>query len=149
MFELKIERVIDAPVATVWQAWTHHYAEWFVPRPWTLEVIENDVRTGGRSASVMRGPDGKENASEGVYLEVIPQQRIVSTDALKAGWIPAEPFLVRIDEFAEHEGQTRYTARARHWSAEARDQHAAMGFEPGWNAATDQLEEVVARLKRG
>ena len=149
MFELKIERVIDAPVATVWQAWTLHYAEWFVPRPWTLEVIENDLRTGGRSALVMRGPDGEQNSSEGVYLEVIPQQRIVSTDALTAGWIPAAPFLVRIDEFAEHAGQTRYIARARHWTAEARDQHAAMGFEPGWNAATDQLEEVVARLKRG
>lgn len=149
MFELKIERVIDAPVATVWQAWTRHYAEWFVPRPWTLEVIENDLRTGGRSALVMLGPDGEQNSSEGVYLEVVPQQQIVSTDALTAGWIPAAPFLVRIDEFADEAGQTRYTARARHWSAEARDQHAALGFEPGWNAATDQLEEVVARLKRG
>lgn len=149
MFELMIERVIDAPVATVWQAWTQHYAEWFVPRPWTLEVVENDLRTGGRSALVMRGPDGEENLSEGIYLEVVPQQRIVSTDALTAGWIPAEPFLVRIDEFADAAGRTRYTARARHWSAEARDQHAAMGFEAGWNAATDQLEEVIARLKRG
>lgn len=149
MFELMIERVIDAPVATVWQAWTQHYAEWFVPRPWTLEVVENDLRTGGRSALVMRGPDGEENLLEGIYLEVVPQQRIVSTDALTAGWIPAEPFLVRIDEFADAAGRTRYTARARHWSAETRDRHAAMGFEAGWNAATDQLEEVIARLKRG
>jgi len=149
MFELMIERVIDAPVATVWQAWTAHYAEWFVPRPWSLQVIENDLRTGGRSALVMRGPDGEEMPSEGIYLEVVTQQRIVSTDALRSGWIPTAPFLVRIDEFAEEAGRTRYTARARHWTADARDQHAAMGFETGWNAATDQLETVIARLMRG
>lgn len=147
MYELKIERLIDAPVAVVWEAWTAHYAEWFAPRPWTVEVIENDLRPGGRCAMVMRGPDGEEMPSDGVYLEVTPQRRIVSTDAFLPGWIPAGPFMVRIDAFADEGGQTRYTAIARHWTQEARDQHADMGFETGWNAATDQLEEVVARLR--
>jgi uncharacterized protein YndB with AHSA1/START domain len=146
MYELKIERLIDAPVATVWTAWTAHFAEWFVPRPWSVEVIEQDLRAGGRSAMVMRGPEGEEQPSEGVYLEVVPQRRIVSTDAFLPGWVPAGPFMVRIDEFADENGQTRYTATARHWTPEARDQHAEMGFEAGWNAATDQLEEVVARI---
>ncbi|WBH15602.1 SRPBCC family protein [Sphingomonas radiodurans] len=144
--ELRIERLIDAPVATVWQAWTEHFAEWFVPRPWTVEVVEQDLRTGGRSAMVMRGPEGESNPSEGVFLEVVPGRRIVSTDAFRADWEPQEPFMVRIDEFADAEGKTRYTAIARHWTVEARDQHAAMGFEAGWNAATDQLEEVVRRI---
>lgn len=147
MYELKIERLIDAPVATVWTAWTDHYAEWFVPRPWSVEVIENDLTAGGRCALVMRGPDGEEQPSEGVYLEVLPQRRIVSTDAFVPGWVPAGPFMVRIDDFAEEGGKTRYTATARHWTPEARDRHAEMGFEAGWNAATDQLEEVVARIR--
>ncbi len=147
MYELKIERVIDAPVATVWRAWTEHFADWFVPRPWSVEVIEQDLRAGGRSAMVMRGPDGEENPIEGVYLEVVPERRIVSTDALLPGWVPAGPFMVRIDDFAADGEKTRYTALARHWTQEARDQHAEMGFDAGWNAATDQLEEVVARLK--
>ncbi|SEJ60419.1 Uncharacterized conserved protein YndB, AHSA1/START domain [Sphingomonas sp. OV641] len=147
MFELRIERVIDAPIDRVWTAWTEHYAEWFVPRPWSVEVIENDLRTGGRCAMVMRGPEGEEMPSDGLYLEVVPQRRIVSTDAFLPGWIPAGPFMVRIDEFAGAGEKTHYTAIARHWTEEARDQHAAMGFDTGWNAATDQLEEVVARIR--
>lgn len=146
MNELRIERVIDAPVEAVWRAWTEHGGEWFCPRPWRAEIVEQDLRAGGRSVIVMRGPEGEENRLEGVYLEVVPQRRIVSTDAFTAGWIPAGPFMVRIDAFAEESGRTRYTAIARHWTAEARDGHAAMGFEAGWNAATDQLEEVAKRL---
>ena len=56
--------------------------------------------------------------------------------------------MVRYDTFADEGGRTRYTAGARHWTPEARDQHQAMGFEAGWHAATDQLEDVVARLAR-
>lgn len=145
-YELKIERVIDAPVEQVWRAWTGHFAEWFVPRPWTVEVIEQDLRSGGRCAMMMRGPDGEEQLSDGVYLDVIPHRLIVSTDAFLPGWIPQEAFMVRIDQFAEQGQSTRYTAIARHWTKEACDQHAAMGFDAGWNAATDQLEEVAHRL---
>ncbi|MFS0738405.1 SRPBCC family protein [Sphingomonas sp. 1P06PA] len=144
--ELRIERLIDAPVDAVWRAWTEHGGEWFCPRPWTAEIVAQELRAGGRSAIVMRGPQGEEHAHEGVFLEVVPQRRIVSTDAFTAGWAPAGPFMVRIDEFAEEGGRTRYTAIARHWTVEARDQHAAMGFEAGWGAASDQLAEVARRI---
>lgn len=144
--DLTIERLIDAPVDTVWRAWTGHFEQWFVPRPWTVELIAQDLRPGGRSAMVMRGPNGEEMPSEGVFLEVVPGRRIVSTDAFAAGWVPKEAFMVRIDTFAEEDGRTRYTATARHWTEDARAQHEAMGFEAGWNAATDQLEEVVRRI---
>lgn len=145
--ELHIERIIDAPVAAVWRAWTEHTAEWFCPRPWHAEIVAQDLRAGGRSEMVMRGPGGEENALSGVYLEVTPERLIVSTDAVTADWQPAGPFMVRIDRFEDlGDGRTRYTAIARHWTAEARDSHAAMGFEAGWNAATDQLVEVARRL---
>jgi uncharacterized protein YndB with AHSA1/START domain len=146
--ELCIERVIDAPANVVWRAWTEHFEEWFCPRPWRAEIVEQDLRAGGRSAMVMRGPDGEENHLDGVFLEVVPGRRIVATDAFASGWMPQGPFMVRIDEFADEGGRTRYTAIARHWTAEAKEQHAAMGFEAGWNAATDQLEEVVRKLSR-
>ena len=141
--ELSITRLIDAPVDAVWRAWTGDTGAWFCPRPWTAEFVTQDLRTGGRSEIVMRGPAGEENRLEGVYLEVIPGRRIVSTDAFTAGWHPAGPFMLRIDDFAEEDGKTRYTATARHWTQEARDNHAAMGFEAGWNAATDQLEAIA------
>lgn len=148
--ELRIERIIDAPLDAVWRAWTDHGGEWFCPRPWTAEVIEQDLRPGGRTAMVMRGPDGEENRLEGVFLEVVPRERIVSTDAFAAGWAPRGPFMVRIDTFEDMgDGRTRYAAAARHWTAEARASHEALGFEPGWNAATDQLAEVAKRLAAG
>lgn len=141
--DLSITRLIDAPVAAVWRAWTENTGAWFCPKPWTAEFVTQELRAGGRSEIVMRGPSGEENRLEGVYLEVVPHERIVSTDAFTAGWHPAGPFMVRIDDFADEEGKTRYTATARHWTQEARDNHAAMGFEAGWNAATDQLEEIA------
>jgi uncharacterized protein YndB with AHSA1/START domain len=144
--ELSITRLIDAPVAAVWRAWTEHLDEWFCPHPWRAEVSVMDLRAGGRSALTMHGPAGEVVTIEGVYLEVEPRGRIVSTDAFTAGWQPAGPFMVRIDDFAEEGGGTRYTATARHWTAEAKAQHESMGFTPGWNAATDQLEAVAKRI---
>lgn len=145
-YELSITRLIDAPVDAVWRAWTEDTGAWFCPKPWTAEFVTQELHAGGRSEIVMRGPGGEENRLEGVYLEVVRHQRIVSTDAFTAGWMPAGPFMVRIDDFAEEGGKTRYTATARHWTEEARDNHAAMGFAAGWNAATDQLEAIAQRL---
>jgi uncharacterized protein YndB with AHSA1/START domain len=144
--ELRIDRVIDAPLEAVWRAWTEHQEEWFCPKPWRMEIVEQQLVPGGRSAMVMKGPDGEEMPMEGMILEVVPQQRIVSTDALTSGWVPRGPFMVRIDEFAAEGDKTRYSAIARHWTAEAKEQHATMGFEQGWGAATDQLEAVAQRL---
>lgn len=144
--ELSITRLINAPVDAVWRASVEHREEWFCPRPWRAEIVADDLRAGGGSRMIFHGPDGETMPLEGVYLEVIPGRRIVSTDALDAGWHPRDPFIVRIEDFADEGGRTRYTATARHWTAEARDRHVAMGFEAGWNAATDQLEEVAKRL---
>ncbi|WP_375397814.1 SRPBCC family protein [uncultured Sphingomonas sp.] len=146
MHELSITRLIDAPVAAVWRAWTGHLSEWFCPKPWRAELIEQELKAGGRSVIVMHGPAGEENRLEGVVLEVVPQRRIVTTDALTADWMPQGPFMVRVDEFADEDGRTRYTATARHWTAEAKAQHEAMGFEAGWGISADQLEAVAKRL---
>lgn len=145
-YELSITRLIDAPVEAVWRAWTQDTGAWFCPRPWHAEFVTQELRAGGRSNIVMRGPNGEENRLEGVYLDVVEHERIVSTDAFTAGWHPAGPFMVRLDLFADEGGKTRYTAIARHWTKEARDNHAAMGFEAGWNAATDQLEAIAVGL---
>lgn len=144
--ELSITRLIDAPVDAVWRAWVDHREEWFCPRPWKMEIVEEDLRAGGTCVMVMRGPDGEENPIHGMYLEVIEGKRVVSTDAFAAGWVPQGPFMVRIDDFTDEGGRTRYTATARHWTAEAKASHEAMGFDAGWNAATDQFEEVAKRL---
>jgi uncharacterized protein YndB with AHSA1/START domain len=144
--ELWVEKRIDAPADAVWKAWTDHLEDWWCPKPWTTELIELDLRPGGRAAMIMRGPEGEENVVEGVVLEVQPGRRIVFTDAFKAGWQPNGPFMVGIWEFTPEGDRTHYRGSARHWSAEAYEQHKAMGFEQGWGAVADQLEAVARSI---
>ena len=144
--ELSIERLMDAPVAAVWRAYTDHLNEWFCPPPWRAELIEMDLRAGGRSAITMYGPDGEVMPNEGVYLEVIPERRIVFTDAFAQGWNPAGPFMVGGFEFEPEGDKTRYRGWARHWTAEAKTQHEAMGFEAGWGKVAEQWEAVARRI---
>lgn len=145
---LSIERVIDAPVAAVWRAWTEHLAEWWCPRPWTTELQELDLRAGGRFATVMRGPDGEEFGGESVFLDVVPERRVVFTNAIAPGWRPQSqpPLFIGVFEFEPDGDRTRYRASARHWREEDKSNHEAMGFEAGWGAVAAQLEEVARRL---
>ncbi len=141
--ELSVTHLIDAPVATVWKVATERLEEWWCPKPWTVEIVEQDWRTGGRSALVMRGPNGEEMPQEGVFVEVTPGVRFVFTDALTAGWHPQSAFIVGTMEFAPEGGKTRYTASARHWTKEACDRHKAMGFEDGWATVAEQLAALA------
>ncbi len=148
-FELSVERLIDAPPETVWRVWTERTEEWFCPKPWRVTVQEQDLRPGGRSALTMHGPDGEEMPMESVFLEVVPNRRIVSTDAFRAGWMPQGPFMVSVTEFKEEGGKTRYRATARHWTAEAKAQQEAMGFHDGWGKVAEQLAELAEAEARG
>ncbi|WP_375397182.1 SRPBCC family protein [uncultured Sphingomonas sp.] len=143
LLELKVTRLIDAPVDTVWRIATQRMSEWWCPRPWTTEIVELDWRPGGRSAMIMHGPEGEEHPQEGVFLEVVPGVRFVFADAYRAGWVPQTPFMTGIFEFAEEDGKTRYTASARHWTEEARARHEAMGFTDGWSAVAGQLAALA------
>ena len=147
--DLILTRVIDAHPEQVYRAWTEPelLKQWFVPSPWTVSKVETDVRPGGSSLVVMRSPEGAEFPNRGVYLEVIPNQRLVLTDAYVAAWEPAEkPFMTVIVTFEDVNGKTKYTARAQHWSEADREAHEKMGFHVGWSTAAEQLAELVARM---
>lgn len=148
VYELSIERLIDAPVASVWRTYTDHLGEWFCPKPWRAEVEQMDLRSGGSSKITMHGPDGEVMPNEGVYLEVVERERIVFTDAFRSGWIPQGPFMVGFMEFTPQGDKTHYRAGARHWTAEALEQHKAMGFEAGWSTVAEQLEAVAKGLAK-
>lgn len=147
--DLVLTRLIDAPADTLYRCWTDAalLPRWFVPAPWAVARAELDVRVGGRSLIVMRSPEGQEIPSEGVYLELIPGRRIVFTDAYSAGWVPSpKPFMTGTISFDPEGSQTRYTARVRHWRAEDKAAHEAMGFEAGWGICADQLAELARTL---
>lgn len=145
-WELSVTRFIAAPLEKVWQMMTERQVEWFCPLPWRAEVVEQDWRAGGRTAMVFKGPGGEEMPQEGIFLEVTPGQRFVTTDCAVRGaggeWQTAEPFMIGIWEIEPEGNGTRYTGRARHWTEEKYKAHLEMGFEGGWGAAADQLKAI-------
>ena len=147
--ELVLTRLINAPREKVYRAWTDPelMKQWFAPKPYTTPVVEVDVRPGGSAYIVMRGPDGKDLPNRGVYLEVLPNEKLVSTDAYVKAWEPSEkPFMTLILTFEDEGGKTRYTARVRHWTVADREAHEKMGFHGGWSLCTDQLEALVTKI---
>jgi uncharacterized protein YndB with AHSA1/START domain len=147
--ELVLTRLIDAPRHKIYRAWTDPelLTQWFAPKPWTTPRAELDVRPGGANLVVMADPEGNEFPNRGVYLEVVPNERLVVTDAYTTAWEPSEkPFMTAIVTFEDEGGQTRYTARARHWTQADRETHEKMGFHEGWGQCADQLAALVARI---
>lgn len=142
-YELAIEQRIAASPEKVWDVWTERLEEWWAPRPWTTRIIEQDLRPGGRSCLEMSGPDGESNVMEGVVLEVVPQRRIVFTNAFAAGWIPQTPFMVGLFSFTPDGDGTLYRAASGHWDEATMKRHEEMGFYEGWAQCAAQLAEIA------
>lgn len=140
--QLSITRTIAAPPAKVWEIMTQRLAEWWCPKPWRAEVEQLDQFVGGRSIISMHGPDGEVNRHPGFVLAWDEGKRFAFTDAIEADLQPAGPFMIGIWAIEPEGAGTRYTACARHWSAETMEQHREMGFEQGWGACADQLKAL-------
>lgn len=144
--DLVLRRIIDAPAAKVYQGWTdpEMIVKWFTPPPYQTVSAELDVRPGGKTFITMQAPDGTEIPNPGVYLEVVPNKRLVITDAYTEAWKPsAKPFCTIDLNFEDLGGKTKYTAIVRHWTKEDAESHREMGFHTGWGIATDQLEALI------
>jgi uncharacterized protein YndB with AHSA1/START domain len=149
--DLVLTRHINAPRERVYRAWTdpEWIVKWFTPAPWKTASAKMDVRAGGSSLVVMQSPEGRDVPNPGVFLEVVPNQKLVITNAYTSAWEPAEMpsgpgfFMTFVLTFEEENGGTRYTARVRHWSLEDLKAHEAMGFHQGWAIATEQLATLV------
>ena len=147
--ELVLDRLLDAPRDKLFRCWTEPelLKQWFAPRPYTTPHAELDVRSGGGNFIIMKSPDGEEMPMRGVYLEVVPNEKIVFTDAYTRPWEPSDkPFFTGIITFKEEGDKTRYTAVARHWTAEDCAAHEKMGFHEGWGQVAGQLEALAKTL---
>jgi uncharacterized protein YndB with AHSA1/START domain len=147
--DLVLTRVINARREKLFRAWTEPelLKQWFAPLPYTTPVAQLDVRPGGANLIVMRGPDGDDVPMRGVYLDIVPNERLVFTNAYTKAWEPSDkPFMTVIVTFEDQGGKTKYTALVRHWTVADREAHEKMGFHQGWGKCTDQLEALVTML---
>jgi len=148
--DLVIDRVVHAPRAKLWRAWTEPalLAQWWCPRPWTTEVRAFELRPGGAFHTFMSGPDGGTSDNPGCFLEIVPQQRLVFTSMLTGDWRPNTPWMgfTAIITLADEPDGTRYIATVMHPDEATRTRHQELGFFDGWNTCITQLEAFAAAL---
>ncbi|MDO9352962.1 MAG: SRPBCC domain-containing protein [Solirubrobacteraceae bacterium] len=147
--DLQLSRVIRAPRARVWQAWTDPASleRWFLPAPTHCRVERLEPRAGGAFLTQMRDEDGAAWGPhlDGCFLAAEPDERLVFTTAIAADWRPASPTILMTAEvtLADHADGTDYRVLVRHADPAARAQHEELGFELGWGTVTSQLAELA------
>lgn len=152
--EFVITRVLNAPRELVFKVWTEpkHIEQWWGPKGFTTRVDEIDLRPGGTWRYVMCSPDGTEYPVKGVFREVVPPERIVTSDEFDEGFeqlvkadLPSG-IIVATAIFEDLGDKTRLTLRIMHPTAEDRRKHEEMGVIAGWNSSFDCLDEVLVKM---
>jgi uncharacterized protein YndB with AHSA1/START domain len=145
--EILITREFDAPARLVYRACTEPdlVRRWWGGQRGEMTVCEIDLRVGGQWRYAMTaGSTGDEVAFYGEYKEIIPDEKIVTTEIFAP--FPDSPSLCTM-MLTEHDGATTLTTLVQHASAQARDMHINSGMEGGMNESFDQLEELAISLR--
>jgi len=151
--ELVITRIFDAPRELVWKAWTEpeRFMRWWGPKDFTSPACKIDLRLGGKYLSCMRGPDGQDYWSTGVYREIVEPERIVYTDSFAdehGNVVPAShyglsagfPLELQVTvTFEDYGGKTKMTLK--HVGIPAGEMSDMTGA--GWNESFDKLAESL------
>jgi uncharacterized protein YndB with AHSA1/START domain len=140
--ELVITRVLDAPRALVFKAWTEpeRAARWWGPRGFITIACQMDVRPGGAWRLCMRSPEGTVHCKRGVYREIVAPERLVLTYAWEdAEGRPGHDTLVTVT-LADHGGKTQLTLhQALFESVESRN-----GHQVGWTSCLERFADYLA-----
>ncbi|MFL5843416.1 MAG: SRPBCC family protein [Solirubrobacteraceae bacterium] len=147
--QILITREFDAPAELVWKAFTtpELVRRWWHANRGEMTVAEIDLREGGRWRYAMVTPDGMDVAFHGEYREVVPYERIVSTEAFEGIPDADEHAAVNILTLTEAGGRTTLSILVEHPTQMGRDMHVNSGMEDGLQDALDMLDEVSASLR--
>ncbi len=143
--EIVMTRVVDAPRRLVFEAWTkpEHLPHWMLgPEGWTMPVCAIDLRPGGAWHFAWRRSDGTEMEMRGVYREVTPPERLVSTESWGGNWPETLNTLV----LSEEDGKTTITNTVLYSSKEARDAALQTGMKEGMSQGFDRLDEYLRTM---
>lgn len=136
-----IERIFNAPLQTVWEAWTQpeHISKWWGPKGMAIEVVEHEFKVGGKWKYTMPMPDGKQFISEGTYLEIIEGAKIVTSADFRPMTEGVELHML----FEKKDEQTLFTFHVIHPTVDYKLQQEKMGIYNGWGSAFDRLDAFV------
>jgi uncharacterized protein YndB with AHSA1/START domain len=150
---VEISRKFTAPVERLWKAWTEPelMKQWWGPENYSCPEAKMDVRVGGKSILAMKGPDGKLQYSGGTYEEIVPNQKIVTTDqftdkdgnfmsakdvGLPGEWPDTMRITIEFKSLAANETQMSIVHQGI--PKEAHDDCVS-----GWSSSIDKLQKVV------
>lgn len=146
--DLTLHRVIRAPRAQVWNAWTDpgSLARWWLPAPARCRVERLEVRPAGAFVTSMSEPGADFVPHlDGCFLIADEHERLIFTTALDSGLRPAAGEILMTAEISlrDHPEGTDYHVLVRHGDSAARTRHQELGFEYGWGTVTAQLAALV------
>jgi uncharacterized protein YndB with AHSA1/START domain len=144
--QILITREFDAPAHLVYKAWTTPdlVKQWWHANRGEMTTCEIDLRVGGKWRYVMVAEGGMEVGFHGEYREIVPNERLVSTEVFE-GFPQGEA--VDTLTLAEADGRTTIEILVQHSSKEHRDAHIESGMEAGMQDAMDLLEQVAVSLR--
>jgi uncharacterized protein YndB with AHSA1/START domain len=140
--EIVATRIFDAPRRLVFAAWTNpeHLPHWMLgPEGWAMPVCKIDLRPGGAWHFAWRKSDGTEMEMRGVYREVTPPERLVSTESWGGDW----PETLNTLLLTEENGRTTMTNTVLYPSKAARDAALKTGMREGMTMSFDRLAEYL------
>jgi uncharacterized protein YndB with AHSA1/START domain len=147
--QILITREFDAPKHLVYNAWTtpELVRRWWHANRGEMTVCEIDLRVGGKWRYAMEVEGFGEVGFHGEYREIVPDERLVSTEVYEG--IPDADENAALDTLTltEVDGRTTMTVLVEHATKEGRDAHIASGMEDGMQDAMDLLEEVAVSLR--
>ena len=143
---LSITKVFDAPIKTVWEAWTNpdNVIQWWAPPGMKIEIIEHNFKVGGKWKYSIPMPDGNLFISEGTYIEIEPLKKIITTADFKPMTEGVELHVL----FEVDGGKTNFTFSVVHATEEYCKQQEKMGFYNGWGSAFKRLETLLTNLTK-
>jgi uncharacterized protein YndB with AHSA1/START domain len=149
--QILITREFDAPRHLVYKAFTQPelVKRWWHANRGEVTVVEIDLRAGGKWRQVMVADNGVEVGFHGEYLEIVPDERIVSTEifeGLPEGVSEEDAATVNTATFTEADGRTTLTLLIQAKSKISRDAIIESGMEAGLQDALDLLEQTARSI---
>ena len=146
--QIKVVREFDAPANLVYRAVTEPelVKRWWGCQRGAMTVTEIDLRVGGKWRYVMDASNGQEVGFHGEFREIVPNERIVQTEAYEGIPDPDDSANVNTMTLVEADGRTTMEVLIQCVNNESRDMQIASGMEEGMQESYDDLEDVAKSL---